>query len=242
MPTATAELVAPALVTVHVWRVPRDRVPAALRRVATDRLALRRVAGLRFAKVLGTSSGASFAAPDADPRRWAVLSCWDDVRAARAFEASRVARGWRRISEEEWRVDLAPLSATGRWSRRRPFGEPRPRRWTGRVAAITRARLAPSRAVAFWRAAEPVARDLRGRAGLLATFGIGEAPLGWQGTFSAWRSAEDLRAFAYDGAVHAAVIRRTAETGWYAEELFARFGVVGAAGSLDGKDPLACSS
>jgi hypothetical protein len=72
--------------------------------------------------------------------------------------------------------------------------------------------------------------------------GIGELPVGLQGTFSLWRTAADLRAFAYQGVAHAAAIRRTSEKGWYAEELFARFGVVHASGSLDGKDPLTCSS
>jgi len=33
-------------------------------------------------------------------------------------------------------------------------------------------------------------------------------------------------------------IARTAARRWYAEELFARFGVLSASGSLDGRDPL----
>lgn len=52
------------------------------------------------------------------------------------------------------------------------------------------------------------------------------------------RLPADLRAFAYQGAARLVAIRRTKETGWYAEELFARFGVVRADGSLDGRDPL----
>jgi hypothetical protein len=86
-----------------------------------------------------------------------------------------------------------------------------------------------------------VATDLAGRDGLLAAFGIGEAPLGWQGTLSVWRDASALRDFAYGGAAHAAVIERTARTGWYAEELFARFGVVRSSGTVNGMDPLPCA-
>jgi len=227
---------APDLVTVDVWRVPGRAVPRALARIAADRWALGRVPGLQFARLLGTS-GASFTARDADLRRWALVACWH--RREDALAGNRVARGWDRIAEERWRVELRPLAARGRWSRRAPFGDPTPARWDGPVAALTRARLAPRRAATFWRAIPAVAGDLSGRDGLLATFGLGEAPLGWQGTFSAWRDAASLRAFAYQGDAHRRAIARTAETGWYAEELFARFGVLASSGTLDGRDPLA---
>lgn len=227
----------PELVTLDVWRVPARAVPRALSRVAVDRWALRRTPGLRFAKLLGT--GATFAVRDADLRRWALVATWASRADAVAFERSPVQRGWGRLAAERWRAELRPLAARGRWSRRTPFGNPTPSRWDGPVAALTRARLAPRRAAMFWRAVPAVAADLRGRDGLLASFGVGEAPIGWQGTVSLWRDATALRAFAYDGAAHAAAIRRTGETGWYAEELFARFGVLGAHGTLDGSDPLA---
>jgi hypothetical protein len=61
--------------------------------------------------------------------------------------------------------------------------------------------------------------------GLLAAFGIGEAPIGWQGTVSLWRSRRDLVEFAYRQPDHRRVIERTPEVGWYAEELYARFAV-----------------
>ena len=44
----------PDLVTLHLWGVPDKRVPAALLRMARDRGPLRRIPGLRFAKLLGT--------------------------------------------------------------------------------------------------------------------------------------------------------------------------------------------
>jgi hypothetical protein len=229
----------PELVTLDVWRVPSRAVGRALGRIALDRRALRRTPGLRFAKLLGTSSGDTFAPRDADLRRWALIAAWASRPDAESFAASTTSQHWRRLAEEHWRVDLRPLSANGRWSRRAPFGDPTPPRWDGPVAALTRARLRPSRAATFWREAGPVATDLRGRDGLLASLGIGEAPLGFQGTFSAWRDAAALRAFAYDGAAHRRAIARTAETGWYAEELFARFAVLGSTGTLDGRDPLA---
>jgi len=93
------------------------------------------------------------------------------------------------------------------------------------VLALTRARLRLGAAVRFWRAVPPVAAALRTAPGLLARFGIGEAPIGWQGTVSVWRGATDLTAFAYRRPEHRAVVDRTPVARWYAEDLFARFGV-----------------
>jgi len=231
----------PAVVTVHIWHVPSRRVPAALTRMATDRVRLQAVPGMRFARLLGTGHGTLFTIRDANPNRWALLATWGTEAEAAAFERSSTVRGWGRLADERWRLELAPLASHGRWSRREPFGAPTPRRWDGPVAALTRARIAARRAVAFWREVPPVASALhryRADGGLRAAIGVGEAPAGWQGTLSVWRSAEDLRAFAYQEAAHVTAIRRTKETGWYAEELFARFGVVRADGSLDGRDPL----
>ena len=69
--------------------------------------------------------------------------------------------------------------------------------------------------------------------------GIGEAPLGLQGTFSLWRSAAALNDFAYRGPEHVDVVRRTGVEGWYAEELFARFALLSSRGAVGGVDPTA---
>jgi hypothetical protein len=225
--------------TLHVWGVPAGRVPAALVRMAAERPALRRAPGLRFAKLLGTGSGRTFTVRDADPRHWALLAVWDSAAAAGAFEHAGTVRRWRRLAEEEWSARMRPLSARGRWSRREPFGRPWPQRWDGPVVALTRARLRPRTALAFWRAVPPVSADLHAAPGLRFALGIGEAPLGLQGTFSVWSSAAELNAFAYDRAPHAVVVARTRQEGWYVEELFARLALLSAAGTVAGRDPLA---
>jgi len=222
------------VVTLHVWRLPGRAVPAALARMAVDPPRLRRAPGLRFAKLLGTGTGRTFTLCDADPRTWALLAVWDGEPGEPA-----VVRGWRALAGEEWCVRLRPLASRGRWSRREPFGRPDPERWDGPVAAITRARLVPRKALAFWRAVPPVSADLHGGPGLRFAMGVGEAPLGLQGTFSLWDSAGALNDFAYGRPAHAEAIHRTAAEGWYAEELFARFAVLGAAGTVRGRDPLA---
>ena len=230
----------PEVVSLHVWRVPRRAVPQAVARMALDRRHLARARGLRFAKSLGTGDGRTFTVRDADPTRWALLTTWADLRAQRAFlRDSPVVHAWGRLAVETCRLDLVPLGARGRWSGRTPFGDPHPRaRHTGPVVALTRARLVPARARGFWRAVPPVSADLTGAPGLRAALGVGEAPVGLQGTVSVWDDAAALRAFAYDGAPHAAAVARTAAEGWYAEELFARFAVREAVGALDGVSPL----
>lgn len=227
------------IVALHVWRLPAYGVPAALLRVARDHLTLGRTPNLRFGKVLGTGDGTTFTPRDATPRRWALLTVWDSAADADGFERSGTVGRWDTAAQERWRILLTPLSARGRWSRRTPFGQPEPFRHEGPVAALTRARIAPRTWATFWRAVPPVSADLRRCDGLLLALGIGEAPIGLQGTFSLWRSGGDLTAFAHRRGPHVEAIRRTATERWYAEELFARFAVVCASGRVEGRDPLA---
>jgi len=223
------------VVTVHVWGVPARAVPRAVSRIALDRRPLRNHPGLTFAKLLGTGSGTTFAVTDADLTHWAVLAVWDSPQAAASFERSRVVRRWDAMSDERLRLVLDPYASKGLWSGREPFGRPQRTAGHGPVAALTRARLRPRLAPQFWRSVRPVSEELRASPGLLLSLGIGEAPVGLQGTFSLWRSEEDLTRFAYQRPEHQTVVRRTRELGWYSEELFARFDVVAASGGYQGR-------
>jgi hypothetical protein len=216
------------LVTLHVWRVRRRTVGAALVRMAREPRRLRALPGVRFAKLLGTGTGTTFGAGDADLTRYAALVVW-----AGDPDPVAVERRWDRIAAGRARVTMTPLTSRGSWSGRRPFGAPAGGRTEGRVLVLTRARIRPRKALTFWRAIPPVARKLVVAPGLLAGFGVGEAPVGWQGTVSVWRSTADLTAFAYRQPEHRAVIARTPSDCWYAEDLFARFAVLGVEGDKD---------
>lgn len=223
------------VVALYVWRVPGRAVPRALARLATDRFRLRASPGLRFGKLLGTGTGTGFGPTDVDATRFAAFTVFDDEAAADRFDAGAVARGWAGLARTRARLRLRPLSSRGRWSGRDPFqiaslagrdgGEGPTGRWGGLVLALTRARLRVTRAPLFWRAIPPVAAEVAAAPGVLARFGIGEAPIGWQGTISIWRSTADLVHFAYRQPQHRTAIARTATARWYAEELFARFAV-----------------
>lgn len=229
--------VVPVLVTLHVWGVSPTHVPSALVRVAMDRKRLRRTPGLRFAKLLGTGHGRTFTVSDADPSHWALLATWESTQAAADFERARTIRRWDGLARERLRVSMHPLSSRGRWSGARPFGDPVVRAFGGPVAAITRARIAPARSLTFWRSVPPVSAALHRAPGFRFGLGIGESPVGLQGTFSLWHSASALTDFAHRGAAHAAVIRRTDEVGWYTEELFARFALLAVEGTYEGATP-----
>jgi hypothetical protein len=207
------------LVTLQVWRVPVRHLGGALLRMARDPRRLRAIPGVRFAKMLGTGRGRTFGPGDADFTRYAALVVWEG-------EPGEVSGGWERIARSSARIVMEPLVSRGRWSGREPFGAPAgTARTDGPVLALTRARLRPARALTFWRCVPPVVTELDASPGLIARFGIGEAPIGWQGTVTVWRSTTDLTAFAYRQPEHRRVIARTPTDGWYAEELFSRFAV-----------------
>lgn len=205
--------------------------------MALDRWHLRHTAGLRFWKLLGTGSGQTFTPNDADPTTWGLFAVWDSVDALDQFmTTSAVAHRWSSAAET-WLATLLPLTWKGTWSRRDPFagivpGVDVPGR---RVAAITRARVKPSQWKAFAAATPPVASAVNGTPGLAYTVGIGEAPIGLQGTFSLWESTAALRTFAYQSPEHRAVMARTVTDRWYAEELFARFAVIETVGTIGGR-------
>ncbi|GAA2643663.1 hypothetical protein GCM10010399_92060 [Dactylosporangium fulvum] len=203
-------------VRLFVWRVRPAAVPAAFWSMAVDRRRVRRTA--TFAKLLGTGRGSEFGVGAADLTRWAALIVTKDD-----MPPPPPMRG----AVQRCTLTLEPIASRGTWSGRTPFEvDPRQTKGAGPIAVLTRARLKAAQATAFWRAVDPVARSLAGADGLLCAFGVGEAPVGFQGTVSVWRSAADIVRFAYRRPEHAAVVERTARQGWYAEELFARFRVL----------------
>jgi hypothetical protein len=223
---------AAALVTLHVWRVRRRALPRALWRMAVDGRRLWGTPGVAFAKLLGTGRDRRFGPTDADPTRWAALVAWDDGAGAAGFDAGPVGHRWRAIATAACRLTLRPLGSRGTWSGANPFAGT-PERADRPLLVLTRARLRPARAATFWRRIPAVGATLPGAPGLIAAFGIGEAPIGWQGTVSVWRSGTDAVRFAYRQPEHAAAVAATPVLRWYAEELFARFAVLDVVGDRD---------
>ena len=225
----------PAVVSLHLYGVDGLGVAKALGHMGFDRRPLRRLPGATFVKLLGTGSGRTFTPRDADPHHWGVLACWRDADGPERYEASNSHRSWSHISHEQARILMRPLASRGTWAGRTPFGDPIAHRWDGPVAAVTRARIKPSQWRTFWSAVPPVSGDLSVVEGMRLALGIGEAPVGLQGTFSIWDSGAALTEFAHRRSPHVEVMRRTHDVRWYAEELFARFALLDVRGTYDGR-------
>ena len=219
-------------VVVYFFTVPRKGIPFAFLSMAIDRMRSRKFTGISFSKLLGTGSGQTFTPSDAVLTRWGMVVAIDENR-IEAFDQSSIISNWRKRSTSEFRTVLSPLSSHGLWAKKNPFDFIAPlSNPDAQIAALTRARIKWNKNFIFWKSVPPVVIDLHSNPGLHAAIGIGEAPIGLQGTFSLWKSASALRDFAYKGKAHQVAIAQTQSIGWYSEELFARFEVLALRGEI----------
>jgi hypothetical protein len=216
------------MIVAYFWRIKPSAIPFALLAMAIDRFSLWRSTNVDFFKSLGTGKGETFTPADANSLRWGLIAQVHDLE---AFDQSLVVKRWRTRSVEEFRAILEPISSHGKWAGKEPFVASATN-WDGPVVAITRARIKWHQNFRFWRSVPPVTMSLKSAPGLVAAIGIGEAPIGLQGTFSLWESSAAIREFAYKGAAHQKAIADTATYNWYSEELFARFAVKDMRGSI----------
>lgn len=214
------------MVALYIFTLRKSAIPFAFLQMAIGRRTARKIPGVSFAKLMGTGTGKTFTPSDADLKQWAVLFVADDLE---VINSSKFIKSWNKRSTSVDRYLLNPISSHGKWSKREPFTIGEISKNNGPIVAITRARLKWSQAIRFWRSIPPVVSDLHNSPGLLYSIGIGEAPIGLQGTFSVWQSGAALRDFAYKNAPHRAAIEDTKRFDWYSEELFARFELINTA-------------
>lgn len=209
------------------------------------RLSLRHEDQARFWKLCGSGTGHGFT-PRPNWGVWSILAVWPDLATAEARVAtSPVWQRWRARAQESWTVYMAPISARGTWAGANPFvpdSAPAigpPATPSGPLAALTRATVKPSRALRFWNRVPGISDVIGTDPNVAFKIGIGEVPLLHQVTFSIWPDTASMAAFARGDGPHGRAIRAVREGNWFAEELYARFQLLGSEGTWQGRDPLA---
>jgi hypothetical protein len=130
---------------------------------------------------------------------------------------------------------LNPIEGHGSWDGKAIFGElPVKTDYEGRIAVLTRATIRLSRLKDFWDNVDGVASQMANADGFVTSYGIGEIPLIKQATFSIWDNTTAMKSFAYQMQAHKDVIKKTRQQKWYSEDMFVRFTISSAIGSING--------
>lgn len=226
------------IVSLTIIRYRKAMIPFALLAMAIHRLPLALQKGCTFWKLLGSGRNGTF---DLHPdwQQWGLLAVWNDRETFDKFDKRGfLAKWWDKLAIERWTVLLEPLQSHGKWDGKTPFDNLNVTEYTGIIAVLTRATIRFDRLKAFWGNVDSVANIMASAPGYITSFGVGEAPVYRQATFSIWRSVADVKAFAYASKEHAEVIKKTRDENWYSEELFARFKPIASFGTINGKNPL----
>lgn len=226
------------IVSLTIIRYPKLLIPFALLAMAVHRLPLWLQKGCTFWKLMGSGHSGTF---DLRPdwQQWGLLAVWNSREDFDRFNnRSFIVSWWKLFNTERWTLICQPLQSHGKWDGKAPFGAPDINNYNGPIAVLTRATIRISKLKDFWANVDDVASLMTKAKGYIASFGVGEAPVYRQATFSVWESLDDVKAFAYRSREHAEVITKTRTGKWYSEELFARFKPIASFGTLKGKDPL----
>ncbi|MCH2163757.1 MAG: spheroidene monooxygenase [Marinovum sp.] len=196
-----------------------------------------RVPGIGFWKLCGSGVGEGFT-PLPNTAVYAILATWPDEETAKEQTANaKMFKRYQARATEHWTVFLQTTSARGHWTGVEPFA-PQTNATPGPLAALTRATIKPSVAMQFWRRVPDISDVIGNDPNVAFKIGIGEVPWFHQVTFSIWPDTKSMTAFARADGPHARAIRAVREGNWFSEELYARFAVVGDAGSWGGCSPL----
>lgn len=201
------------------------------------RPALARAPGIGFWKLFGSGTGEGFT-PIPNTAVWGILATWPSLDAARSSVTElSVFRRYQCRATECWTVFLEPTSARGTWDRIQPF-QARVAPASGSLAALTRATIKPGILLRFWRRVPSISAAIGADPNVAFKIGLGEVPWFHQVTFSIWPDTDSMAGFARKDGPHARAIRAVRDGHWFAEELYARFHIVGALGSWNGENPL----
>ena len=236
------------IVTLTILRYRKRFIPFALLSMALFRLPLWLNKKISFYKLLGSGKNGSF---DKRPdwQQWGILEVGSVESVAGSTESVNVdsrmlcrqmygpfIAGWIRLFRcEVWTIFLEPIEGHGAWDGKKVFGDlPTQTEYDGKIAVLTRATIRLSRLKNFWANVNSVSGQMAGAKGFISSLGIGEMPLIKQATFSIWENKAAMKAFAYQMKEHQEVIRKTRAEKWYSEDMFVRFKILRAVGTIRG--------
>jgi spheroidene monooxygenase len=225
------------IVTISFFRFSTARARLwALYMMGRARFDLPHVPGIGFWKLCGSGTGEGFT-PLPNTAVYAILAAWpNEETARRQLTHARIFDRYRNRASEDWTVILETASARGHWSGLSFAQTGKP--IDGPLAALTRATVKPAVALKFWGRVPDISRMIGADRNVAFKIGIGEVPLLHQVTFSIWPDTKSMAAFARDSGPHAAAIRAVRDGNWFAEELYARFAILGEIGTWCGASPL----
>jgi hypothetical protein len=222
------------ILSVHI----ADVGARAARSLIRSRLSPSRAPGLVYGETMTAVLLSARFMPRPEVGRAGLIAAWRDDEAFERFLAEdplaqQLAHGWH--------VRLEPLRASGSWSKLPGLpARPNPVDPQEPVAVLTLGRLRLHRVIPFLRASARAEGAALADPALLAASGLGRPPR-IVSTFSLWRTAAAMQAYAYGdrAAGHPRAIRGHREHPFHHESLFARFRPYAAEGTWDGRDPLA---
>jgi hypothetical protein len=192
-----------------------------------------------FYKLMGSGKNGTFDVKP-DVQQWAVLiTTHKPFTSIPELYGNFITNWWKRFHCELFTIVLKPTEGHGLWDNKMPFGNlPRQTNEDGLIAVLTRATVRPTKLKAFWQNVQRTAAPLKQAEGFIMSVGIGEVPWIKQATFSVWENKQLMKQYAYGMKQHAQVIGKTRKGNWYSEELFVRFKVLKASGTINGINPL----
>jgi spheroidene monooxygenase len=198
------------------------------------RLPLARVPGLVHWKLMGTGAGEGFSTTP-NFGVYTLMCVWrDEASAKRALETAQPFRRWRARADEAAVLWLEPTQSRGKWDGGAPFGDgPALAEPKGVVVALTRATLKLAHVRAFWSKVPAISDAILQEDTRHFMIGMGEVPWLHQVTFSIWSDEAAMRAFSLKSPAHGEAVRLAYHKGWFSENLFARFNLLG----IDGRWP-----
>jgi spheroidene monooxygenase len=207
-----------------------------LGQMGAARLPLKAMPEIGFFKLFGSGTGEGFT-PVPNFGVYAIMATWPDLQTAqRQIAMAPVFRRYRSHASEHATLYLSAIASRGAWDGQAPFRVEQQDGPLARIAVLTRATIRKRHVMSFWREQPDISGHVRDQTHLRFKIGLGEVPLFQQVTFSVWDDAQAIKAFAYQSSSHGEAIRRVRENGWFREELYARFQLLGAEGRWEGQD------